>query len=781
MEIPLNDELLRRIEEHNRRELQKTPNTIQDMLERAEYYALTGDLAASRKWLIEAQEKAQGNEEKILVLKMMARYESNHTTASRCYEEAARLINDKGQKEYFHLCLKAGTEAYYAKDYRRAKRLLEKVIIRKSDTAESEGDYMLALDVFSNVCFAQSDYEGAIVALAQEMERYREAGNFHNYYKVSCKVATNLKYQERYDDALLLLKDALAYFDEQGLDLDFMTAKAEYASCCRHAGKEIPSDEDFRIKNEQISQRILDEEIGSLAQTVKYLGEDQYARSLGVICGSYAQLGDMDNAWHYARLYIDALRGAVSVRFKFAGSNEKEAYWETHKDYLRQIQSLYDRKSPTEGEPAAILYDMALLQKGILLGSHMEIHDAVYGSGDKELEKLFEKVCNLEKSKRYGPKVSLERARLTLELTEKCAAFKEFTAYLNYGWKDVQAHLEKGDMAIEFIICNDGVVGLNNTLFAVILYPDSNGPIAVPVCNANLLEYMFTWPDEGSTITIPSVYMDTIWVPLEPYYWFRENTERMYVSPENVLCHINFEYESTFESSHYGAVANVLEVHRLSSTKELCRNRGKQLFLSAALFGGANYSGKRFAKLPYGLDEVIEVRNMMLENGFKQVDLYTRANVTKSSFLSLSGHAPSILHFTGHGHYFHRRKDGMNGSVLIMSDDEVLTAEEISAINLHGCELVVLSACYSGLGKAQDDGIYGLQRAFKLAGVRSILMTTDMVFDDASSALLQVFYRHLLAGSSLRDAFETARREVDLSRKFQPRDWTTKYYILLEA
>ena len=767
------DELLRRIEEHNRRELQKTPETIQDMLERVEYYALTGDLATSRKWLIEAQEKAQGKDEMILVLKMMARYESDHATASRCYEEAARLTEDKSRADYSHLSFKAGTEAYYAKDYRRAKRLLEKLVIRKPGIAESEADYMMALDVFSNVCFALSDYEGAIVALAQEMERCREAGDFHNYYKVSCKVATNFKYQERYKDALLLLQDALAYFDEQGMDLDFMSAKAEYASCCRRAGKEIPSDEDFRIKNELVAQRILDEEIRSLAQTEKYLGEDQYARSLGVICGSYAQLGDMDNAWHYARLYIDALKNAVMARFKFAGSREKEAYWESHKDYLRQIQSLYDKKSPTNGEPAAILYDMALLQKGILLGSNMEIHDAVYGSGDKELEALFEKVCQLEKSKHHGPKESLERERLTLELSEKCSTFKEFTAYLNYGWKDVQGHLRNGDMAIEFIICNDGVVGLDNTLFAVILHPEADSPIAVPVCNANLLEYMFTWPDEGNA---PPVNASTICDSVLPY--FKKNTSRLYFSPDNILSHVNLEY---LDSEHGEKWVDKYEVHRLSSTKELCRRRPQRQLSSAALFGGANYSGQKFAKLPEVLDEVIEVRNVLLEHSFGKVELFVKERVSKASFLALSGVTPSIIHFAGHGYYNRQTKDGMKGSMLIVSGDETITAEEIADMNLHGCELVVLNACHTGLGKALDDGIYGLQRAFKQAGVRSILMTTNSVSDDVSSVLLQSFYRNLVTGMSIHKAYATARREADTEDNLSRPEFDIQNYILLET
>ena len=704
MDNQYNDELLRRIEEHNKRELEKPCRSIQDMLERVEYFALSGDLEQSREWLITASDQAKDAPEKILVLEMMARYEEDHAVASQCYEEAARLTGRGDAVKFAHYYFKAGLEAFYCQNYNRAKEFLSQAVAMEACMPESKTEYLLALDGLSSTCFALSDYEGALSALSQEREQYREDGDFSNFYKASCKIATNFKYLGRYDEALTLLKDALVYFDLNGMHLDYVSAKAEYASCCRRAGMELPPDGDFSEKNTQVARRILNEETKNLDNTRKYLGEDQYARSLGVICGTYIRLGDTDNAWIYARLYIKALRDAVAARFKFAGSNEKETYWESHKDYLRQIQSMYDKKNPTDGEPAAILYDMALLQKGILLGSHMEIHDAVYGSGDKELETLFEKVRKLEKSKLHGPKESLERERLNLEMTERCAAFKEFTAYLNYGWKDVQDHLENGDMAIEFIICNDGLVGLNSILFAVLLYLEADSPVAVPVCNANLLEYMYnTWPDEGKA---PQVKANTICDSITPF--IKKDTRRLFLSPDNILSHVNLEY---LDSIHGEKWADRYEVHRFSSTKELCRQRPQRHLSSAILFGGANYSGQKFAKLPEGLDEVIEVRSILLEHGLGKVDLYVKDRVSKASFLAMSGKAPSIIHFAGHGYYDRYIEDGMKGSMLIVSGDEAITAEEIAEMNLHGCELVVLNACYTGLGKALDDGIYGLQRA----------------------------------------------------------------------
>ena len=110
-------------------------------------------------------------------------------------------------------------------------------------------------------------------------------------------------------------------------------------------------------------------------------------------------------------------------------------------------------------------------------------------------------------------------------------------------------------------------------------------------------------------------------------------------------------------------------------------------------------------------------------------------------------------------------------------EDGIATSAEIANVNLAGTDLVVLSACETGLGEVNDEGVFGLQRAFKKAGVNTIVMSLWKVSDHITQLMMTHFYTHLLNGNSKYAAFRKAQLEI---RKEYPNPYQWAAYIMLD-
>lgn len=177
--------------------------------------------------------------------------------------------------------------------------------------------------------------------------------------------------------------------------------------------------------------------------------------------------------------------------------------------------------------------------------------------------------------------------------------------------------------------------------------------------------------------------------------------------------------------------------------------------------------------------------------------LYIGTEGTEASLKALSGRGNGLLHIATHGFYWTEKEaraleklsflefddnihrpiedkaltrsgllfsganNALTGKILPKEvDDGILTAKEISALDLRGLELVVLSACQTGLGEITGEGVFGLQRGFKKAGANSLLMSLWKVNDDATQLLMTQFYTNLMLGKHKIEALRDAQRYV---------------------
>lgn len=198
--------------------------------------------------------------------------------------------------------------------------------------------------------------------------------------------------------------------------------------------------------------------------------------------------------------------------------------------------------------------------------------------------------------------------------------------------------------------------------------------------------------------------------------------------------------------------------------------------------------------LPGTLDEVNAIKKVLTKSNLS-VQLIIEKLATEEEFKALEKNAPTILHISTHGFYFgydekSEMYKGMVGSEVQFAhsanpllrsgfvlaggnnafqgreipdglEDGILTAMEIAQLNLFDTKLAVLSACQTGLGDVKgSEGVYGLQRSFKMAGVDYLLFSLWEVPDYQTKELMTSFYTNWFAGIEIREAFKKAQQHL---------------------
>lgn len=310
-----------------------------------------------------------------------------------------------------------------------------------------------------------------------------------------------------------------------------------------------------------------------------------------------------------------------------------------------------------------------------------------------------------------------------------------------------------------------------------------------------------------------------IWSKLEPYM---NEGDNVYFSPSGLLHQINVEVlkdsigRQANEKYNLYRVSSTRQlciekpkvkytnatlygglIYEMDSTQMIAQSRtyhSAEDYVASRGFVADSSMREGWSYLPATKSEVEMIARQMYEQGIRP-ERYTETVGTEESFKALSGKQIPIIHLATHGFFLKdeeaRKQDyfqalnlesskdiednSLKRSGLILSggqrawlnqpipanvEDGILLAEEIATMDLSGTDLVVLSACQTGLGEITSEGVFGLQRAFKKAGVQTLIMSLWRVNDAATSLMMQTFYEHLLSGQSKREAFAIAQQAV---------------------
>ncbi|MGO9229409.1 MAG: CHAT domain-containing protein [Bryobacteraceae bacterium] len=297
----------------------------------------------------------------------------------------------------------------------------------------------------------------------------------------------------------------------------------------------------------------------------------------------------------------------------------------------------------------------------------------------------------------------------------------------------------------------------------------------------------------------------TIWDPLEPYW---RGAKRLFIVPDGALHTVNFaalpvgpgyQVESgplihyllaerdiaaatpPVTGSGMLMVANPAFDGRPALTSNVGRLRGEMAACGA-------YRNLHFDSLPGTAREAWSVSDIWRESGGAESSL-VGARALKSSFLEQAA-GKRVLHLATHGFFLDACAQATGPTVprsgaavdnpLLLSglalvganeskrpDEGILTAEEIVSLNLDGLDWAVLSACDTGLGAIQaGEGVFGLRRAFQLAGARTVIMSLWQVDDTSTRLWMENLYRtRFLRGAATSEAVRSATLAVLAHRR----------------
>ncbi len=550
----------------------------------------------------------------------------------------------------------------------------------------------------------------------------------------------------------------------------------------------IQLDKDNKYKILPMSYALLakiSKETGKLNESIQYFEKAAHLSKLSnnlneqfgiqaALSGIYCDNGFYDKAEEKLAEVLELAQNAVMNDITGMKSNQKQRLWDKYELFFVKYRDVVEKVgwNPVNNSK---LFDFTLFSKSLLLDSD---------SSDKQTS----------------------QKRMSIK------------------WRDIQKSLSDDDIAIEFVSIVDSLY--YSTYYALVIDKSCDYPNIITLYKESDLERI----KQNNHKAIVDLVGNLVWKPILKQY----SPKNIYFSPDGIFHRLAIEYSNV---DGIGEMNDKYNMFRLSSTKEIVFNKQKDTIKKAALFGGLDYNGISnnadigddstnlmrsinerggFEPLYETYEEVIDIGNILKSSNIATT-LFTGDSGTEESFKNLSGKNINVLHLSTHGMYVNlndveqkknannfdflelvsNEKDPVTHSFLIMSggnktiqreaivqdtEDGILTASEISHMDLQNLDLVVLSACETALGDINYSGIFGLQRGFKKAGAKTILMSHDKVDDDATKRLMVEFYRNLMSGKnklqSLKDA-QQYLRQVDNGKYDKPEYWAS--FIMLDG
>ncbi|MEP2669490.1 MAG: CHAT domain-containing tetratricopeptide repeat protein [Cyclobacteriaceae bacterium] len=520
----------------------------------------------------------------------------------------------------------------------------------------------------------------------------------------------------------------------------------------------------------------------------------------------------------YAHM-MDQLLDNIIHNFTYLSDNEKMAFYKNQLLFIDHYLSFALTISGTiplqrsdnpyiNAEIPGALYDLQLTTKAIILNASTRMKKNILNSNDTTLIAVYssweESKNRLAQALVEGKMSSEELKWLKIKIEENekwlLAHSRSFTKGFQLKrrtWQEVQQSLKVDEAAVEIVRMIDGLV-----YAALIVTPQTTEQpvlsLIMSTQSKRLDEQFYKNYYNATTLKVEdTLSYPTYWQPIvdsiRSHLPNGKMPKRVYISNDGIYNQINLN--TLWDNKSHQYVIDQTEVVVVTNTKELLETRTNTSAKekNAVLFGRPQFSVLQnttggFLDLP-GTGKEVELLGNTLRKAKWKASVFTELNATESNLKSADN--PVILHLASHG-YFTPPDDEVNSLAEAMvrsgialagvndtgkeGEDGLLTALEMSSLNLDATHLVVLSACETGKGVVNNgEGVYGLQRAIHVAGAQHMVMSLWKVDDAATQQLMVDFYTRWMQTGDMRESFRSAQLTL---RKAYPQPYYWGAFIL---
>ncbi len=533
----------------------------------------------------------------------------------------------------------------------------------------------------------------------------------------------------------------------------------------------------------------------------------------------YWQKEDFINAAEWYRKSLNEYSYQINTFFPVMNDYEKTEFWKNiQAKFIRFYNFALDAETAVP-EITEDVYNYHIATKALLLNSSRKVKARILNSGNQELianyknwqgtKNWLAKLYSYTNEELAEEKINIDSLEtlvknLEKELTVASKDFKDANELSSADYKKIANALKPGEAAIELIRINSYSY----------LFPKSQiHYIGLVLRNDNKKPEMIFFKDGDDMESSQSdEYQATIhsgksMAPFYDYYWkpvdeLTLNDKKLYVSVDGIYNQVNI---NTILMPSGKSLVELKDVRFVSNTKDILTFKTKTNNQKTAfLLGFPDYkldlpdNLARLNPLPGTQKEVQAIQNLLKSNAW-QVSSVFEKQATEGNLKKVKN--PYILHIATHGYFLENTVDpseetrafgiepmkayenpllrsglllaGADRTVNEMNtkdnkdnDDGILNAFEAMILNLDQTDLVVLSACQTGLGEIKNgEGVYGLQRSFQIAGAKSVITSLWEVSDEGTQDLMSAFYKYWLLSGNKHDAFRKAQLEI--KQKYQ--------------